>query len=74
MDMVRTIRPLQGEDPYGDPVTVPAGEVGTVIVGRPEVPYCHVDFDLDSSGSADDINSVTLVVAAEDLELVERAS
>jgi len=65
-DAVRVTRPLAGEDPYtGRPVSVPAFEPGTIIVGSPGRSEFDVEFILSDGGSE---RSAVLIVQAEDLE------
>lgn len=64
-DPVRVVRALTGEDPYtGKPVSVPAGEVGTVIVGSPGRSSFDVEFVLSDSSTA---YSAVLIVQSADL-------
>lgn len=65
-DAVRVTRPLTGQDPYtGESVSVPAGEIGAVIVGSPGSSSFDVEFIL-SGGKGE--HSAVLIVQAGDLE------
>ncbi|MDR2488492.1 MAG: hypothetical protein LBD42_03240 [Desulfovibrio sp.] len=65
-DAVRVTRALAGKDPYtGEPVSVPAFDVGAVIAGSPGSSSYDVEFVL--SGNKND-HSAVLIVRAEDLE------
>lgn len=65
-DAVRVTRALAGKDPYtGESVSVPGGEIGTVIVGAPGYSEFDVEFIL-SGGKGE--HSAVLIVQAEDLE------
>lgn len=69
LDVVRILRPLSGDDPYaGRPVSVPAGELGTVILGAPGRSAYDVEFFLYNA-RGNPYNAI-LTVEAEDLELV----
>ena len=64
-DVVRVTRALQGEDAYrGDPVSVPSGEVGTIVVGEPGDSEYDVEFILNNEHGP---YSAVLIVTAEDL-------
>jgi hypothetical protein len=67
LDVVRVKEPLSGKDPYtGKPVAVPAGEMGTVIVGEPGRDSYDVEFLLHRADGRP--YSAVLIVSVELLE------
>ena len=66
-DVVRVTCALSGNDPYfGDPVSVPAGQGGTVVLGSPGRSSFDVEFLLQRGTGA--YYSAILTVQAEDME------